>query len=248
MRVLTKICLVVSAFTLMCLPAKKANAQFETIKHAYDTIRYSFKVRPRKFVFNFDNRRTFSNGMPVRMSGIRIGAEYNNIVTKFVGFYALSEPIIEKRISDPYTPQQDTVLDYFDFGYTSFGIDYTFYETKKWQFSMPIQIGLGSGTRDVRDLDTFTVISTTSKGFFPFEIGVTGLYRFYDWVGVGAGIGYRSNLNSFFSLSAFEGVYYSFGLKVFLGVIYRKIIPKKEDRKSSILSYPSLRELRHASL
>lgn len=247
MRVLTKICVVVSAVMLMCMPARKAEAQVvESIKHAYDTIRYSFKVRPRKFVFNFDNRRTFSNGSPVRLNGIRIGAEYNNIVTKFIGFYGLREPIVNRRVVNPYTPQQDTVLDYFDFRYTSIGIDYTFYETKKWQFSTPIQVGLGSGDRDVRELDTLTIISSQSKGFFPLEIGVSGLYRFYDWVGVGAGIGYRTNLGSFFSLSAFEGVYYSFGLKVFLGQLYRKIIPKKEDR-ASILSYPLPRELQHAS-
>lgn len=97
------------------------------------------------------------------------------------------------------------------------------FRSKRWEVSIPGYLGVGSSRFDVVD-------SLTRQGVGVSEIAVQGHFKVFNWVGIGAGVGYRylfipnnrieENFNNFI---------YNFKIQVWPGVLYRKLF-KQENK------------------
>lgn len=166
-------------------------------------------------LLGFDNNYSLVSDEPVRVMGIRYGFDYGKIKL-YEGLYFLKEDIVRTKRAGNQLKDTNTLRT--NFSYLSTTIEYVFYENKKWELSVPVKIGFGNGTKKTFLGDS--LIHHDTPFFIPSEMAVIGLYKITPWAGLSAGFGYRISL---YNTNEFDGSFYSFGLKVFLGKLYRTI-------------------------
>lgn len=173
-----------------------------------------------RFLLGFDNNYSLVNDEPVRVMGLRFGLHYGKI-RLYQGLYFLQNEIVKSNNSI-FNPA-DTSIQKTSFSYISTTVEYVFYENKRWEFSVPAKLGIGTGIKSTFLGDS--LIDQKRPEFFPTELSVLGLYKITPWAGISAGLGYRISL---FNTNEFDGSFYSFGAKIFLGKLYRTIRPNKD--------------------
>ena len=84
--------------------------------------------------------------------------------------------------------------DYFKFGYVCFYADFVFHKTKRWQLSVPIQVGLGKyWTQYDNGIST---IQSKKRFLLVYEPGVTIQFKITRWCGLGLDICGRLTLRN----------------------------------------------------
>ena len=107
-------------------------------------------------------------------------------------------------------------------------IEYVFFRNKRWEFSIPLQIGIGNTHYeyhygDHKFRNNWSVIIN-------YEASISGHYKILKWFGVGAGIGYQLMLKDNPAIKEnFNTPVYSIKLKIFLGDIYKSVFPPKKN-------------------
>jgi len=150
----------------------------------------------------------------------RVGGGFNQLVTRH-------HPSLDRVI---YVPNgTDTMhIAKLKFYYMAYFIDYVFYSNGKWEFSIPMQFGIGSSKYQYKDLTGHT-IQIDKKPIILYEPAVTGQFKITKWFGVGMGAGFRIMLlNNKAVDEKFNSFIYILKLKVFFEEIYRSVAPKLE--------------------
>lgn len=177
-----------------------------------------------KVSFSFDNRNTFMLGQNANIVGIRAGLEFNERVRIGAGIYGLNTDIPRMIIipHDSIGIPPDTLLSQVGFSYLSLFTEYAFFKSKRWEFAVPLYLGLGStsyraGSYEYRK-------ATVSL----LETSLYGQFYVFSWLAFHAGAGYRLMLNTNPAVSGrFSGPVYTLGVKVYFGKLYRSVFPKK---------------------
>ncbi|NUM51201.1 MAG: hypothetical protein HUU48_08805 [Flavobacteriales bacterium] len=225
-------------FILCCFFFSEIKSQ----NHADSAKKEEPKIKEYKFIFGFDSRISWVLDTRTRFNGIKIGIEYRGKDRVGLGIYSVKNPIIIKDVptivdSTPVFNGFDTVLvpvldtlNYLThYSYTTLFLDHIFISKKKWEISMPLQLGAGTATIDYTNPVTSKRVEVVRFGFLVTEISVAGHYKFFPWLGIGTGVGYRSMLTKDKQVKkAFDAPIFVFKLKIFLGDLYRGIFPKKE--------------------
>jgi len=182
-----------------------------------------------KTFLRFDTKNSFIANSQVKLWGLQLGYDHNNVVKYGLGFHNLSSTM--KR--DFYVKTNgvtDTINTRFNFAYFSLFGEYVFYDTKRWEGSLPIQIGFGA-TNFAGSLNDSTYLFH-KKFVMHYEAALTGQYRFLRYFALGGGVGYRimiidnKNLNM-----QLTNPIYIIKLKFFLGDLFRdtKALFVKDD-------------------
>lgn len=192
----------------------------------------SLKIyRPKKiaFDFQFDNRNSFIRNKAISIQGINIGLNFASGVRWGIGGYRVIRPFQTYRSIDNQKITTDRELDLY---YITPNFQYTFINKKWIDVSVNLEIGFGSVDYIIYS-ESHTKLRE-KKGFFvPSGIGTEVLLIPIRWIGLDGMIGYRKSLKSYEINADFDGMYYSYGVKVFLGVIYHDL--KYHHRKKQIL-------------
>jgi len=139
-----------------------------------------------RVLFNFDFRRTFVDGDPVRFYGFRLGVQRQRDVLS-VGFYGLGDVIIQPNSALGDQVDVDVVT---DFDYVGLGYERLLIDSKRWVIGIPLSVGLGNYRRGYRD-STGVLIPYSVNELVPIELSLhTDLNVFY-WLFIGVGGGYR---------------------------------------------------------
>ena len=192
----------------------------------------SKEVEPKKvnFIFQLDNRNSFVFDKRVKFSGLRIGLEYKQVHDMGLGIYSTMNPVQVKYKKNINNENADIKA---EFSYTTFFYQFAFYHNEKWEIAIPVHIG--SGTANVRVVDRYTDSLIFRKDGLPeldekelpfsiSEIGIGGQYKIKNWLGIGAGVGYRFLLvGDDRQRHLFDGVTYALKLKLFFGEIIKSI-------------------------
>ncbi len=202
---------------------------FCLLSHAQlvDSISEALKHKP-KLSFRFDNRYSFTATTPSKIIAFKIGAEFNDVF-KIGGGYN----ILQSKITKPFYIESngvniDTVTSTLKMGYVSYYAEYVFFKNKRWEFSIPIQLGIGNTHfeyhyGDHKFKNNWSVIIN-------YEASVNGQYKIFKWVGIGAGLGYQLMLKDNPHIDEnFNTPIYVIKLKIFIGDIYKSIFPKKKS-------------------
>jgi hypothetical protein len=186
------------------------------------SLKDQFKQKP-KFSLRFDTRNSFIANKAAKIRGIKFGLDYGKDVTVGMSFNWL-----DKKFSTTKNVMQgeDTVVAHLDFGYLGAYFEYTFYRTEHWEISIPVQIGIGStffGFRDEKNKQQ----RLYQKPIIVYEPSMTADYKFWRYLGVGAGVGYRLMLVNNKDIEGnFNSPIYVLKLKVYLGDMYRDVFKK----------------------
>jgi len=217
-KILKKIGLLISLF--LCLTA---NAQ---VKHMFDSMRYDFKQR-KKFFVSLDGKNNLVSDMNLKMFGLQGGYQYNKRTSVYLGIYWTYNNPSKIIANAPAVGQSDSNTIYSSYGitYINFGTEYIFFNTKKWRLSIPAALGIGRGYNIITQNNK--VIKKERSGILPLELGLNVSYKLKWWLWIGAGIGTRFSLNS---TNEYNGSFYTFGLQLKTGEIYKRVkkLVKKE--------------------
>ncbi len=169
-------------------------------------------------VGGFHNRNSFLGTIPVKVYGARVGLDYGKKVSVFVGYYTTYKVVDRRQIKEVKLGVYDTIVRSTNLSYISFGGDYVFHRFKKWDFDIPLMIGFGVGNRKT----TINQKQEPNELLFvlPIEMGIRAQYNITYWLSIDASTGLRvSPFNSY----EFTSSFYSLGLNIRLGTIYRNI-------------------------
>ena len=199
-------------------------------------MKYCLTQKPHLF-FKFDNRNSFIENSRAKILGVVAGISYGNRLLFGIGYNQLYPPATNFDTRHYYTNKygmKDSATQKLKLFYVSAAVEYAFYQTEHWQFSMPLQIGAGNTWY------TYTIDGENKKEGktfnFVYEPSVSVEYKPVKWVGVGAGIGYRFMITPSRRLNQkFTSPIYAFKLLIYYTDIFRYFFPNahvfKKNRK-----------------
>lgn len=188
------------------------------------------------FFLRFDSKNSFIANAGVKIWGLNAGMNHGDTFKYGVGLYGLSTPV-KRDYFETVNGIEDTVHSSLDFTYFSLFGEYIFYQTRHWQASIPLQIGLGrSGFSGTLNDNTYNY---HKKTVLLYEATLTGHYRFLRYFAIGAGIGYRIMLmdNKQLDLDLSSPIYI-LKLKFFVGDVYydiKSLFTNEENSASTAL-------------
>lgn len=182
----------------------------------------SFRSKPKLDV-KLDTRFSFIAASDIRTTGIKLGLSFNRAFKTGLGYNRLISP------SKSNIRQSDNIYKaelYYE--YISPYLEYIYHNSKKWEFNISIQFGLGRGYYQFYN-DVKQQKERVNQSFIlSYEPSMLIDYKIVKWVGIGSGIGYRlilfknNNINEQLTSPVFI-----FKAKIYLGEIVRTITGKE---------------------
>lgn len=147
-----------------------------------DTFKVFLRARP-SISARLESRYSFMNNSPTKVSGVRLGLSFKRKLRVGIGYSWLDTDVSEKKlITDIYGKSRFTD-DYFKFGYVCYYADFVFHKTKRWQLSVPIQ--LGTGMYWTQYSDGKNSIKSKKRLLLFYEPGITVQFKITRWCGLG---------------------------------------------------------------
>lgn len=215
---LKKLCFL---FAVLIIP-QLVIAQQASTKSFEDDFKKSFKSTPQLDV-KFDSRFSFIRGADFRTSGFKIGVSFNRKFKTGLGYNQLIIPA--KSTIQTEDRKFDAELKYI---YFSPYFEYVYHSSKRWEFNLSSQIGIGRAHYQYFNPTTQKAVRTRYSAVISYEPAMLIDYKIIRWVGIGTGVGYRLVLykNSGIEEKISSPVYIV-KLKIYLGEIVRTITGKE---------------------
>ncbi len=181
----------------------------------------SFHSKPKLDV-KFDNRFSFIRDNALKTIGVKVGLSFRRKFKVGLGINQMLFPVESSVIEADTTIAVD--LEYF---YFSPYLEYVYYSTRKWEFSLATQIGIGGASYQYQN-ETGKKIKLVESMVLSYEPAMLIDYKIIRWFGIGTGVGYRFVYYKSPGIrEKFSSPEYVVKLKVYLGEIVRTITGKE---------------------
>ena len=159
-----------------------------------DSLRTLFK---KKYSIDtrLESRNSFIDPELTSVNGVRLGLAFQRKLKLGFGVSWLKTPVSKRFYPQNEFGKIDTVKKYLKFMYLCFYADFVFYKTKRWQLSVPIQLGMGSVWHQQNRVYAFGVEEKKYPVVF-YEPGITMQFKVLRWMGAGADVAYRFALQN----------------------------------------------------
>ncbi len=145
-------------------------------------------AKPRVVAF-YDARYSIINSHFCTINGLKLGLEWRNRLRTGAAVYFLSSRIPTRR-ARPDGIDDDARAD-LRFRYLALYGEYVLIENRRWELSVPLQLGLGSAYVDYIRPDG-SAQQTPHDFMGVVEPSVIAQLRVFRWAGLGAGTGWRA--------------------------------------------------------
>lgn len=156
--------------------------------NAQDTL---VKPSAYRFVFQMDNRFSSLHGINITIIGGKAGVQYKKLFRLGLGSSFIVSPV-----DIVYVNRKTNALieNKVSFWYVSVFNDWILYKNKHWECFLTEQVGFGkpSFVREVND----AIVSDINIPLYVNEVSGQVNYKITNWIGIGAGFGYRNIWNS----------------------------------------------------
>lgn len=206
---------------------------FTTIKSqsALDTIKACLKHKPQLFG-KLDSRHTFISNNNAKVFGCKAGLSYNKRLHFGLGYNQLYPPSGDFDMSVYYTTinnKRDSVTAALKLFYISSHAEYAYYQTKNWNLSILLQLGVG---KTYYQYSLFGKKNRINQSMiFIYEPAISVEYKIVKWVGVGVDAGFRFTLTDYRNVNEkFNSPTYAFKLLIYYNEIYKSISTKIKEK------------------
>jgi hypothetical protein len=190
-----------------------------------DEFKKSFKSKPKVDV-KFDNRFSFIRDTDVKTIGIKVGLNFRRKFKVGLGFNQMLFNVEKVAFDEIAGVNRSVELEY---SYFSPYIEYVYYNTRKWEFSLSFQHGIGGASYQYTNANGKKVKLINSL-VLSYEPAMLIDYKIIRWVGIGTGIGYRMVYYKEPGIKEkFSSPEYVIKLKIYLGEIVRSITGKENS-------------------
>ena len=147
-----------------------------------DTFKVFLRSRP-SIDARLESRYSFLNNNATKVSGVRLGLSFKRKLRVGIGYSWLDANVSDKKIiTDDYGKLISTD-EFLKFGYVCYYADFVFHKTKRWQLSVPIQVGTGLYWTQYHDGEK--TIKTKQRFLLFYEPGITVQFKITKWCGLG---------------------------------------------------------------
>ena len=150
-----------------------------------EDFRTSFKTNPKLDV-KLDTRFSFIAASDIRTTGAKIGLSFNREFKMGLGYNRLISPSKSSIIKDDVRYKADLYYEYI-----SPYLEYIYHNSKRWEFNISIQFGIGRGYYQYFNAQTEAKEKVNQSFILSYEPSMLIDYKIVRWVGIGSGIGYR---------------------------------------------------------
>jgi len=197
---------------IFCLLVTNLFSKGQFMDSIYDVIK-----QKRSFNINLELRFSFINNQLTTVNGLRCGISFNRKLRIGGGLSWLNTDLF-----------LDKEKQYLKFVYLCLYSDIVFYKTKRWQLSVPIQIGMGSSW--FQKETHFSFSNKDSKYFLLlYEPGITTQFKVFKWLGFGTDVAYRFTLKNEKNIGEnLNSPTYSFKILTWIDQLYYDFFPKSK--------------------
>jgi hypothetical protein len=182
-----------------------------------------------KFMLGLDARRSFFKGEHVKINGLRIGLEYKGAHRFGIGVYGLSKNAVFTNTPVDHPAATDNSRVRFNVGYASIFYERVLFKSPKWEFAIPTEFSAGTISGSFEDTSG-VFLPLVESPFSALSVGFQAKYYVFSWLAPNASVGYRLTFNTHLEVKgAFNRPYYSFGVQILLGELYRAVFKKEEE-------------------
>src|SRR5687767_4963433 len=103
-----------------------------------DVFKHKYSVDAR-----FESRYSFIDHQVINVTGLRLGVAFQRKLRIGGGISWLRSEVTNNLNSTKASDGNDTLAKYLKFVYLCYYMDFVFYKNKRWQLSVPIQLGTG---------------------------------------------------------------------------------------------------------
>ena len=158
-----------------------------------DTFKVFMRSKP-SIDARLESRYSFFSNTATKVSGVRLGLSFRRKLRVGIGYSWL-----DGDVSDPIKTQdifgnQISVNNYLKFGYVCYYADFVFYKTKRWQLSVPIQVGTGLAWFQHQEYGRR--VKSDKHFLLIYEPGISVQFKIFRWCGLGLDMGYRFALKN----------------------------------------------------
>ncbi len=148
------------------------------------------EVKKWKFAFQLDNRFSSIAKNDITIFGAKVGIQYKNKTRLGLGVSFIINPVTIQYLNKRTGKEETNTV---NFWYISLFNDWILYKNKNWECFVTEQIGYGkpSFTQEIND----EIVSDVNVSLLVNEISGQAGYKINDWIGLGAGFGYRNLIN-----------------------------------------------------
>lgn len=194
-----------------------------------DTFKVFLRSRP-SIDARLESRYSFLNNNATKVSGVRLGLSFKRKLRVGIGYSWLDADVSDKKIITDAYGHTRYANNYLKFGYVCYYADFVFHKTKRWQLSVPIQIGTGMYWTEYHDSQKF--IQSKKRLLLFYEPGITVQYKITQWFGFGFDICARLALrNTNYVGNKLNSFILAPKLLIWFDQIFYKTFPKSKITK-----------------
>ncbi len=123
------------------------------------------------------------NNSPTKVSGVRLGLSFRRKLRVGIGYSWLATDVSDKKLITDAFGETRYADEYFKFSYFCYYADFVFHKTKRWQLSVPIQLGTGMYWRQYND--GMQMVRSQKRLLLFYEPGITVQFKVFKWLGLG---------------------------------------------------------------
>jgi len=194
-----------------------------------DTLRTAFAGK-KSLDIGFDARHSFVDHGRVGIQSIKLGVSFGKKIALGMGYAWLNSrtPVFDNYTFYDSDLKKDTqITRRLAFSYFRFYVNYIYYRSRRWEFSIPLQVGIGKlGFK----YNYQGVEHRTDEGLcFLYEPEVDVKFRLFRWLGVEGDLGYRFLFkNNKFISNTFNSPLVSVGVFIVWNELALMAFPKNE--------------------
>lgn len=204
---------------MTCLCSLRVSAQF------LDTLHNVFNQRSHVDA-RLESRYGLINNTATMVRGVRLGIAFNRKLRLGGGLSWLNTNYFERRILIQENNEVIITDRYLKFAYLCFYADFVFHKTKRWQLSVPIQIGGGGAW--YQDRAKYDLNAYPKYAIFLYEPGITVQFKIFRWLGLGSDFGCRMVLKDKRITERISSPIISLKLMLWPDQLYYLLFPKSK--------------------
>lgn len=208
-------------FIVVFIHSNKSHAQF------LDTLELIFKNKSSIDV-RLESRNSFIENGRALITGVRAGIAFQRKLRIGGGVSWLKSDVSDYGYNLLKNNKNDSGLYFLKLAYLCYYIDFVFHKTKRWQLSVPIQVG--TGMHWFQSTKPYRLSGPEKKRFLLlYEPGISTQFKIFRWFGLGADVGYRFTLkNNKYVGNKFNSPTYAFKILFWLDQLYFQTFPKSK--------------------
>jgi hypothetical protein len=188
-----------------------------------DTLKSAMHHTPKPYG-TFGDRNSFVQNSRADIWGFKLGLSYNKRVRFSVGYNFMITDLTQPLAFPDPAGKNGIVTMHMKLRYFSTCFEYVYYKTPHWEFSIPVQAGIGN-SKYVFNYDN-APYSIDNRIIVLYEPMVQSEYYIFPWLGVEADVGLRLMLKNNRAIGKnFNSPMYAFGMFIAWDELYKTIFP-----------------------